>query len=1251
MNSEWWKKVEDMYHKARELAAAERSRFLDAACGADLMMRRQIEVLLRQDENPDSLLNKPALEVAAAWTPPSQPLPPGSRIGSYEILEALGAGGMGEVYSARHLRLGRKVAIKILPAEFSRDPERLQRFEREARIASALNHPNIVTIYEIGEQEGRRFIAQELIAGQTLRQRLLDAVIPLEEVWRLGNQAAKALAVAHAAGITHRDLKPENVMVREDGYVKVLDFGLARQTAGRGGLETDAMTADLTNTGLIVGTIRYMSPEQVRGEALTPATDIFSFGILLYELAVGRHPFAADSQLGVLNAIVSAPAVPPSRFRPEITQESEDLILRMLEKDFLLRPSASEVDKILAGLIGQEAAAPRAMPARIRAQRASVGRQKELGDLSAAFESAAAGSGLVLCVAGEAGIGKSTLLEDFSVELKNQAVACYIASGRCSERLAGSEAYLPLLEAFESLLRSGGETVARIMKAVAPTWYVQVTSVSSGDSSAARLLADVKAASQERLKRELVAFVEEVSRLQPLVVFLDDMHWADASTTDLIAYIGTRLAPLRVLIVATYRSSELLLAKHPFVGVRQELQAHGVCRELSLALLSLPDVEQYLALQFPEHSFPADLAAAIHAKTEGNALFMVDLVRYLRDRGVIAEKERRWTLAQPLPEIERELPESIRSMIQRKMDRLDETVRRVATAAAVQGHEFDSAVVAKALGMDAGEVEDRLETLERQHGLVRLMGDREFPDSTLTLGYSFVHVLYQNALHVSLTATRKSSLSRVIAQALLSLYGDRSAEAASELALLFHDARDFASASDHFLQAARNAAHVYAYPEAITLFERAIADAERLKGPERYSRVAAARLEIAQLHRDMTRFDDAFAAFDLAERAAIDAADAEGQINVICSKALALFLCKRVAEAEEHGERAFKLSRRVGSPAGLASSEFVLSCTRICAGELEESASLLDRAIPVLKQAGPPMFALHAVSLRGTLHSELSQYEDAELLLDWANSRARELGSCFDLQVALFHTSRVFGNRGRISDSFALLDEGMRLAERIGERFWRPRISNTQGWLLWEAQDLEAALRLDTEAAQMAREFGDVEAECMSRINAAHDYMSLGEPARALENLRQAEQLYSTDVWYRWIYYPRLQAELAAYWIARGDLKQAAAHAAVALEGKNPKRRAWAHKLTGDIFTLEDKVEDAAREYDASLRLLEQFPCPTIEWQILKAAAELAGRRRDPSGRDAMRARAQVVVRSLASSIHEEKLRNTLLSSKAVREL
>jgi tetratricopeptide (TPR) repeat protein len=213
------------------------------------------------------------------------------------------------------------------------------------------------------------------------------------------------------------------------------------------------------------------------------------------------------------------------------------------------------------------------------------------------------------------------------------------------------------------------------------------------------------------------------------------------------------------------------------------------------------------------------------------------------------------------------------------------------------------------------------------------------------------------------------------------------------------------------------------------------------------------------------------------------------------------------------------------------------------------------------------------------------------------------------------------------------------------------RLLNTQAWLLWEAQDLETALRLDREAAQMAREFGDVESECNSHINAARDHLSLGEPARALEHLRLGQQLQSTDFWFRWVYHPRLQGELASYWITQGDLKQAALHAAVSLEGKNPKRRAWAHKLQGDIAVLEERVEDARQEFDAALRMLEQVHCPIIQWRILKAAAELADRRRDISVRDALRARARAVVWSLAMSIREKRLRKAFLSSKAVREL
>ena len=281
----------------------------------------------------------------------------------------------------------------------------------------------------------------------------------------------------------------------------------------------------------------------------------------------------------------------------------------------------------------------------------------------------------------------------------------------------------------------------------------------------------------------------------------------------------------------------------------------------------------------------------------------------------------------------------------------------------------------------------------------------------------------------------------------------------------------------------------------------------------------------------------------------------------------------------------------------------------------------------------------------------LSQYDDAERALDWADSKARELGACYDRLRALFHKGRLLGNRGRISDALDVLDEAIRLAERVGDRRWPSRLRNTQAWLLCEAQDLQAALRLDTEAAQIAAEFGDIEGECNSHINAARDRLALGEPAHSLEHLREAERLHRADFWFRWVYHPRLEGELASYWITQGNLEQASAHAAVSREGKNPKRRAWAHKLQGDIALLEDRVEDAGLEYGDALRLVEQFPCPTIEWRILNAAAHLAGLRRDLTMRDALRGRARKIVQSLADSIHDESLRNTFLFSKAIREL
>lgn len=460
-----------------------------------------------------------------------------------------------------------------------------------------------------------------------------------------------------------------------------------------------------------------------------------------------------------------------------------------------------------------------------------------MGELRAGFESAAAGRGQFLCVTGEPGIGKTTLVEDFLGGLATAGRACTVARGRCSERLAGAEAYLPFLEALESLLRgTGGEAAARVLKAVAPTWYAQVVPLAAEDSAFARVLEQAKAASQERLKRELAAFLAEVARLRPLLLFLDDLHWADTSTVDLLAYLGSRCAALRLLVVLTYRPTDLLLGKYPFVPVRQDLQARGACREVALELLGRQDIERYLALEFPEHRFPEGLATLIHEKTEGNPLFMVDLLRHLRDRQVLAQAQGRWVLAQSLPDLQRELPETVRSMIERKIDQLGEGDRRLLVVASVQGYEFDAAVVAEALGQDAADVEERLDGLERVHAFVRLVREHEFPDRTLTPRYRFVHVLYQNALYASLRPTRRASLSAAVAQALEGHYGEKSAAVAGGLALLWEAARDFPRAADCLLLAAQNAVRLFANQEAVGLARRGLKLLEALPDTPEYAR-------------------------------------------------------------------------------------------------------------------------------------------------------------------------------------------------------------------------------------------------------------------------------------------------------------------------------------------------------------------------------------------------------------------------------
>jgi len=338
MTPERWAQVGQLHEAALELKPEERAAFLNRACGEDQALRREVESLLAAEMRAGDFLVAGAMKDAAKLLAEEKALSlVGKRLGHYQILSLVGTGGMGEVYRARDAKLGREVAIKVLPAAFSQDADRLHRFEQEARTASALNHPNIITIYEIGQAEDVRYIVTEFIDGQTLRQQMKRARLGLSLALEVAAQTASALEAAHAAGIMHRDIKPENIMRRRDGLVKVLDFGLAKLIERQAvGVDTGAPTAANLSTepGTVMGTAQYMSPEQARGlDEVDARSDIFSLGIVLYEMITGRAPFEGPSVSDVIAAILTQEPPPLSRYAPEVPSELDRVVTKALEKD------------------------------------------------------------------------------------------------------------------------------------------------------------------------------------------------------------------------------------------------------------------------------------------------------------------------------------------------------------------------------------------------------------------------------------------------------------------------------------------------------------------------------------------------------------------------------------------------------------------------------------------------------------------------------------------------------------------------------------------------------------------------------------------------------------------------------------------------------------------------------------------------------------------------------------------------------
>jgi DNA-binding winged helix-turn-helix (wHTH) protein/predicted ATPase len=444
-----------------------------------------------------------------------------------------------------------------------------------------------------------------------------------------------------------------------------------------------------------------------------------------------------------------------------------------------------------------------------------VGREALLQRLGEAWARARQGQRQVVWVTGEAGMGKTTVVEAFRTAATTD-LAVWLAAGQCVEHYGTGEAYLPVLEALGQLCRGlGGARLVGLLQQHAPTWLVQMPWLLT-TAHREQLRDELQGVTRERMLREFAEVVDTLTAATPLVLILEDLHWSDYATLDLLALLARRRTPARLLVIGTYRPVEAIVHHHPLRTVVQDLQRHGHATELPLALLSVEAVAAYLVARFPRQQFPAALVPWLHQRTDGHPLFLVTLVQALVEWGVLQAHDECWTVQEGLETLAVHVPESLRQLLEQQITRLPLEAQRVLEVASVGGAEFVAAAVAAGLEADAATVEEHCETLVGQQ-LLRPLGVATWPDGTVTTRYAFVHALYQQMMYERLGAGRRVRLHQRLGGCLETAFGAQAGEIAAELAEHFVRGQDTQHAVHYLYQAAENALHCCANQEAIRL--------------------------------------------------------------------------------------------------------------------------------------------------------------------------------------------------------------------------------------------------------------------------------------------------------------------------------------------------------------------------------------------------------------------------------------------------
>jgi tetratricopeptide (TPR) repeat protein len=975
----------------------------------------------------------------------------GIKLGSYEILERLGEGGMGVVHRALDTRLNRQVAVKVLSSTMSADPQARERLRREALAAASLDHPYVCKIFEIGEDLGVLFLVMEFVPGETLHHRLHREKMGLAESLRVAQEVAEALEEAHARRLVHRDLKPANIMLTSQGHVKVMDFGLAKQVGDglAGSAETLAADAGpLTAAGTIVGTPDYMSPEQVSGCELDVRSDQFSFGVILAEMLSGSHPFRRSTMMETLSAVLrDTPDI-----RGDMPQSLRVVVRRMLakapeERFANINEVRGELKRVaaLAESGGDEDAEHRLPP---------IGRDAELKLLMRHLEEGMAGRGSVVLVGGEPGIGKTHLTTALAEAARLRGALVRI--GHCYEA-EGSAPYTPFIEVLETTLRTGSAKnlrfalgddaaeVARIMPELR-TVYPDIPPA-----------LEVPPDQQRRLLFSAYrSFMERAARLTPIVYIYEDMHWADDPTLLMIEQIAKHLGELSVLMVITYRDVDLEVGR-PFARTLENLLKQKLATRILLRRLPVEGVEKMLAA-LSAQTPPKSLARVVFEETEGNPFFVEEVFRHLVEEGRLFDEKGAFLPGLKVDQLQ--VPEGVRLVLGRRLQRLSDDARRILTTAAVLGRSFPLHLLEELEKGNPDAVLDALEEAERAHLVESESRGRE-------TRYRFVHELVRHTLIETLSLPRRQRLHARIAEGMERVYAST---VTAHIPMLAHHLYEAGLAADaektvHYLtEAANQATAAAAYEEAIGHLDNALSLIEgeiSLRAGELHAQRGAA---LPGARRSQEAIPALERAADIFEQAGewVDFVDT-------CYKLFNHFAW--ALQLDRMGQLASRVERAGQSaPPFVRRAALVLQAVRVgLPGRIDESLKLLEQATQVPAGDLPARIAYFENSTERSLRLYAGQVELCEAasrrnvqLLDPRVDSWELCSSAFGL---------IYGPMmcGRPLEAIKVAEEIVPIATRVGHIDGLHAARGLRGLAYLALGDLERAEHEEREAYEFAR--------------------------------------------------------------------------------------------------------------------------------------------------------------------------------------